>query len=315
MHYHFEIKPNHCLSLFHLPWVFLSKSWMMNLYKPVNFLSALSLVAMTLSACAGVEDRRDDAWKLAHRAGMNAQVIQESAFALQTFYRFGEDTDASVSPPLRVYIEGDGFAWISRYRVSPDPTPHNPVGLKLAVADRATSVIYIARPCQYIGVGSNPSCSQVYWTSHRFAREVIDSTNGVIDRAKKAAVAETVELIGYSGGGAVAILAAARRSDVVNIRTVAGNLDHVTLHRKNNVSQLTGSLNAADVAAQLSEIPQIHFVGADDDIIEPYVPESYRSRARSTICIEIQKIPGASHTSGWSNIWPNLLAMPLPNCK
>jgi len=102
---------------------------------------------------------------------------------------------------------------------------------------------------------------------------------------------------------------------VVNIRTVAGNLDHVTLHRKNNVSQLTGSLNAADVAAQLSEIPQIHFVGADDDIIESYVPESYRSSARSTICIEIQTIPGASHTGGWSSIWPNLLAMPLPNCK
>ena len=38
-----------------------SKRWMMNLYKPVNFFSALLLVAMTLSACAGVEDRRDDA--------------------------------------------------------------------------------------------------------------------------------------------------------------------------------------------------------------------------------------------------------------
>jgi len=288
---------------------------MMNLYKPVNFLSALLLVAMTLSACASVKDRRDDARKLANRAGMEAQVIQEGVFALQTFYRFGEATEAAARPPLRVYIEGDGFAWISRYRVSPDPTPHNPVGLKLAVADRAPSVIYIARPCQYIGVGINPSCLQAYWTSHRFAREVIDSTNGVIDRAKKAAVAETVELVGFSGGGAVAILAAARRSDVINIRTIAGNLDHVILHRKNNVSQLSGSLNAADVATQLSEIPQIHFVGADDDIIESYVAESYRSRARSTKCIEIQKIPSASHRGGWSNIWSNLLARPLPNCK
>jgi len=288
---------------------------MLKRHKPRTSLVVLFLAALILSACAGVEDRRDDAWQLARRASMGAQVIQEGVFALQTFYRLGGATEAGVKPPLRVYIEGDGFAWISRYRISPDPTPRNPVGLKLAAADRAPSVIYIARPCQYVGVGSNSSCTQNYWTSHRFAREVIESTNGVIDRAKKVANAETIELVGFSGGGAVAVLVAARRSDVANIRTVAGNLDHVTLHRKNNVSQLTGSLNAADVAAQLSAIPQIHFVGADDDIIEPYVAESYRSRAASAKCIEIRKISGASHTGGWVDIWPNLLSLPVPNCK
>ncbi len=275
---------------------------------------ALVLVVLTLTACAGVGNRRDDAHDLARRAGMGGQVLDGSVFALQTFYRLESPSESAASAPLRVYIEGDGFAWISRYRISPNPTPRNPVALKLAAADRAPSVLYIARPCQYIGVGQNPSCTQQYWTSHRFAREVIEATSAVIDRAKKVAHATAIELVGFSGGGAVAVLVAARRSDVVGIRTVAGNLDHVTLHRQKNASQLTGSLNAADVAAQLSAIPQIHYVGADDDIIEPYVAESYRNRAAADNCIEIRTISGASHTRGWEDIWPRLIATPLPNC-
>ena len=102
---------------------------------------------------------------------------------------------------------------------------------------------------------------------------------------------------------------------MASIRTVAGNLDHVTLHQRKNVSPLTGSLNAADVAAQVSAIPQIHYVGADDDIIGAYVAESYRRRAGASNCIAIQTISGASHTGGWDDIWPNLVDSPLPNCK
>ena len=121
--------------------------------------------------------------------------------------------------------------------------------------------------------------------------------------------------MGFSGGGAVAVLVAARRTDVTSIRTVAGNLDHVTLHRRKQVSPLSGSLNAADVAAQVSTIPQIHFVGAEDDIIGAYVAESYRSRAAASNCIAIQTVSGASHGDGWEYMWPRLLAAQLPNCN
>ena len=276
---------------------------------------ALFVVLLALTACAGVEDRRDDALQLARRAGLNAEIVQSGAFELQTFHRLGRSSGDAPSRPLRVYIEGDGFAWINRYRISPDPTPRNPVALKLAAADGASAVLYVARPCQFVGVDRDPDCTEKYWTSHRFAPEVIDSTSAVIDRAKKVAGVTAVELIGFSGGGAVAVLVAARRSDVASIRTVAGNLDHVTLHRRKNVSPLTGSLNAADVAAKVSAIPQIHFVGADDDIIGAYVAESYRRRAAASNCIAIQTISGASHTGGWVDIWPKLVASPLPNCK
>jgi len=113
----------------------------------------------------------------------------------------------------------------------------------------------------------------------------------------------------------VAVLVAAQRSDVASIRTVAGNLDHVTLHRRKEVSPLTGSLNAADVAAQVSAIPQIHYVGAEDDIIGAYVAESYRRRAGTSNCIAIQIISGASHTGGWDDMWSSLVASPLSGCE
>ena len=283
--------------------------------KSLITIAAVLIGFLMLTGCTGIEDRRDVAQQLAHHAGMNSQILQGGTFRLQNFYRFDSSPESAASTPLRVYIEGDGFAWINRYRVSSDPTPRNPVALKLAAADRSAAVLYVARPCQYTDPARNPNCAQKYWTSHRFAPEVIASTSAVIDQAKKAAGATAIELIGFSGGGAVAVLVAARRSDVVGIRTVGGNLDHVTLNRRKKVSPLTGSLNAADVAVRVSTIPQIHFIGSDDDVIGAYVVESYRRRAVASTCIKVQKIIGASHTDGWVDMWPNLLTSPLPSCQ
>ncbi len=282
---------------------------------PWTAILLVCLALLTLAACAGVEDRRDNARQLAHSAGLHAQALPGGIFRLQTFYRLQPSSGVTAGTSLRVYIEGDGFAWINRHRISPDPTPRNPVALKLAAADRAAPLLYVARPCQFGGIGSNPRCTQQYWTSHRFAPEVIEAISAVIDQVKEAAGATAIDLVGFSGGGAVAVLVAARRTDVTSIRTVAGNLDHVTLHRRKQVSPLSGSLNAADVAAQVSTIPQIHFVGAEDDIIGAYVAESYRSRAAASNCIAIQTVSGASHGDGWEYMWPRLLAAQLPNCN
>jgi len=55
----------------------------------------------------------------------------------------------------------------------------------------------------------------------RFAPEVINSFSRAIDTLKEKSGAKYVELVGYSGGGAIAVLVAAGRSDVVGVRTVA----------------------------------------------------------------------------------------------
>jgi hypothetical protein len=49
---------------------------------------------------------------------------------------------------LTVYIEGDGFAWLSRSQASYDPSPLNPVGLELALRHPLGESAYLARTCQ-----------------------------------------------------------------------------------------------------------------------------------------------------------------------
>lgn len=258
------------------------------------------LLTALLAGCA-VFDRSGVANSLAQSAGMTHSIIGTSGFALTAFVR-RRDPQA----PLVVYIEGDGLAWLSRSEPSPDPTPRTPVGLQLAVLDPAPNVLYLARPCQYTPFKLDRRCHQDYWTGRRFAEEVIASMNEAIDVVLRAG-GHGVRLVGYSGGGAVAALIAARRGDVIDLRTVAGNLDHVALNRHHNVSPLKGSLNAADVASKLAGLPQLHLVGSRDKVVVPEVVESYAARAGDRRCIRILRAEGATHEDGWTEIWPATL--------
>jgi len=114
-------------------------------------------------------------------------------------------------------------------------------------------------------------------------------------------------LVGYSGGGTLAAILAATRSDVMDLRTVAGNLDISEFIRVHNASPLSGSLNPVDYVNRLKDIPQFHFIGADDDIVPAEVVSSYIrevERVDSGLrCIYTQSFPGVSHTDGWESVW------------
>ncbi len=135
----------------------------------------------------------------------------------------------------------------------------------------------------------------------------------MIDLGKKKAGAKKLELVGFSGGGAVAILVSARRLDVSGIRTVAGNIDHKVWTKRHKVSSLTGSLNPAHVADKVSAIPQIHYVGERDKVMGRYVAESFRSKAGKDNCVKIQTVPGVTHSRGWKKVWSELIATAIPD--
>lgn len=207
------------------------------------------------------------------------------------------------SGTLTVYIEGDGHAFLTRTQASPDPTPRRPVGLRLALADPAPNVLYLARPCQYAKLASKPPCNPSYWTTARFSPEVISAISGAIDKAKAALQSQTVELVGYSGGGGAAALVAARRSDVGRLITIAANLDTDLWTRSLGVSPMKSSQNPATIAAAIRHIPQLHLAGSDDDIVVPKIGLSFLKSANLSATAHFKIIDGYNHTCCWHKDW------------
>lgn len=255
-----------------------------------------------LTACSdlSVNTRKQNTQRLTEAAGMQGQYLETGIFPVQAYSRVGQSSGSQ----LTIYIEGDGLAWINRHKPSLDPTPINPTGLKLALADSKNQVAYLARPCQFV---RNERCQVPIWTSARFSAEVIESMNIAVSKLKAQYGAKTLQLVGYSGGGAVAALLAARRTDVTALVTVAGNLDHQTWTALQQISPLHESLNAADAWQDLVNIPQIHFVGGRDSVMPVQVAQAYQHRFPKKSPPVIKVIEKADHQCCWVDIWPRLL--------
>ncbi len=266
------------------------------------------LLLLFLTTCSTVS-REENALNMAYSAGFTARGIATSPFMLTSHERV-----RSPGHEIHIYIEGDGLAWVGRNTPSLDPTPKNPVALKLAMQDPAPNVVYLARPCQYSKLVSEKPCPQKHWTSHRFAPEVIESFDTALNDIKKRHNAASFHLIGFSGGANIAALLAARRNDIVSLRTVAGNLDHALLHKIHGVSQIPASLNAKDEAQAANHIPQYHFIGEQDEVVPPSVAQSYIVAAQRKDCMDSAIIAGAAHDEGWARLWPSLLRR-VPACK
>lgn len=229
---------------------------------------------------------------------------QEEAFRTPTFQLRGWSKGlAAGSRTLVVYIEADGSPWVTRFKLANDPTPRDPVALKLAVKEPAPAVLYLARPCHHTRK-TDPKCHPAYWSTHRYAPEVVTAVSAAIDAAKARAGAAQVRLIGYSGGGAVAALVAAGRRDVSGIVTVAANLDHAAWTAHHKVSPLTGSLNPADRAAKLQGVRQVHYVGAKDRIVPRKIVEAYARRMTDRASTRIVEMKGFDHGCCWERAWP-----------
>ncbi|MBI3431286.1 MAG: alpha/beta hydrolase [Hydrogenophilales bacterium] len=263
------------------------------------------MAGLLVSACASLPSpatRRDTADALAARQGWQHIDIPARSFDLAAYVPRVQASGEMLS----VYIEGDGFAWFSPSQPSSDPTPINPLGLKLALAQPDGPAAYLARPCQFVDAEAS-GCAQRYWTQQRFAPEVIAAEDQALDALKARFHAVQLTLVGYSGGAAVAALLAERRHDVSRLITVAGNLDPVAWTRYHHVEPLTGSLNPADARAALKGVRQWHFVGGQDRVVPPALVESFAdgfpAAQRPTVRIE----PGYTHDCCWTENWPRLI--------
>lgn len=271
------------------------------------------LLGVTASGCASLDSMgagtaSAQAAALAGAAAMQGARVDEGGLPVQLYHRGLGDTDSVV-----VYIEGDGQAWRTSHRPAVDPTPRIPVGLELAVRDRSPAVLYVARPCQYVGIDV-PGCDPRWWTSHRYAGEVVAAMQAAIDRTLRATgrdpATTPLAFVGYSGGGTIAALLAARMPNVQWLATIAANLDHAAWTRLHRVSALHGSLNAIDVAAQLRAVPQVHLIGEHDRNVPRSVLSGYLERLGDAPA-RVAIVASTDHDCCWPANWPQVLCREL----
>jgi hypothetical protein len=204
-----------------------------------------------------------------------------------------------------IYIEGDGQAWEDPWTVSADPTPLDPVGFKLAVADsRSNSIFYLARPCQYV---MDKRCTFLDWTSGRYSQKVISAYLQALDQIRTTWNVKTFALHGYSGGATIALLVAASRPDVTSIVTFAPLLDPYQWVKYHDYSPLSGSLSPLGQATKLRHIPQLHFIGLDDQQVPLSVSTGYFVAIPESPLNIVHKIPDFNHHSDWPGLWKSYI--------
>lgn len=253
----------------------------------------LAGILFFLSSCTSkysFENRLQTAKTIKINNSFDEKVYSSKKFDFNVFYKIENS-----KKPLKIYIEGDGLAWINRYKISSNPTPINPIAFKLAALDKYENILYLPRVCQY---NSKRNCSKIYWTDKRFSKEIIENTNEVITQLKKDFNIKELELIGFSGGAAISVLLASKRDDIKSITTIAGNLNHKLLHKMHNIPSMNESLNPIDFTYKVENIKQTHYIGLDDEVVYKEVIGSFVNSFKDKSKIELIEV-NATHTKGW----------------
>lgn len=197
------------------------------------------------------------------------------------------------------------MAYITSSQPSGDPTPVDDMLIRLFMQEPGAAA-YLARPCQYV---TQPGCGIRSWTSHRFSVENVQLMSSAVDQLKSKAGAEQVELVGYSGGAAMALLLAASRDDVSQVQTIAGTVDTAAWVNIQRLAPLEGSLSPVSFADRLAGLPQRHYIGTADLVVPSAVTESYLKKVRPS-CYELIVTP-ASHNSGFEQAWNDSKDKPI----
>lgn len=263
------------------------------------------LTVAALTGCAALpfgRDEREAAERIAADADLHPRWVESGGFRLLTFSR---GLDRAGRGPVHVYLEGDGRAWRGR-RPPRDPTPMRPMGLRLAARDPAPSVLWIGRPCMYLDEPADLGCGTQWWTSHRYASEVVEALDAVVSSL---AGGRELVLIGHSGGGALAVLIAARRDDVVGLMTAAAPLDLSYWAENGRMTPLYGSLNPIAVAHLLAQLPQRHHAGERDQVVPRDVISRFVAAIPPPTRARIEMHPTFSHGCCWEDEWARLVRL------
>lgn len=246
-----------------------------------------------VAGCAANDARID---RLAAAAGLTRMVVDSGAYRSLLYLPAARSQAEDV---LVVFFEGDGRPWRGGREPSADPTTANPLALEL-LARTSHPAAYATRPCYHRVRSAN--CTPERWTSARYADDIVASMASAVREAVRRTRSQQVLLIGYSGGGTLAVLTAERLDNVVAVVTVAANLDIDAWARHHHYLPLTGSLNPA-ASTRPHPWPELHLFGERDQIVPAATASAYFERypdARRRI------IAGQDHVCCWIEAWQSL---------
>lgn len=187
--------------------------------------------------------------------------------------------------PIRIYIEGDGYAFNHLGYPTTNPTPRGTFLREIAFNDLNANVVYLARPCQFV---EDKRCSQKDWTTGRFSQDIVNSTAQAI---KNISGKQPIILIGYSGGALLSGLVIEQNSKlpVKKWITLAGVLNHTKWTEDLNLPPLKDSVELK----KLPSIPQLHLIGDKDKTVSYKLTKSIVDNKNLIV------IPNATHDRGY----------------
>ncbi len=207
---------------------------------------------------------------------------------------------------VHLYIDGDGRPFINRTSVAADPTPGRSQVLRWMVRDPNPSY-YLGRPC-YLGMARRDRCDSRWWTTERYAEPVVES---MVVAARQLLAGRPVTLIGYSGGGTIAMHMASRLENVRGLMTVGANLDTDAWTHHHGYTPLSRAAEPEEVLRGIRRIPQLHLLGGKDDNVPVGLATGLSAAAGGRFCV----YPRFTHDCCWERQWPQLLtAMQSWNC-
>lgn len=285
--------------------------------------------AFFLMSCSSDQLRINKAFDLAQQTNFTPSITNTSRFPIQIFIQ-NQNTKHAI-----IYFEGDGLV-INKYGdVALNPTPTDPMALRLAAVDiRPLTKLVVNRPFHYVIGDNSRHCEPYkgvaihdikgglpqsrdallrnddvakYWTTARYSPEVIQSIYEAIKQCQQKFRFETIELVAYSGGASVAFLLTPYLQNITRIVSFAGNLDHKNWTTYHHTQPLFESLDSMNHTEILSQISQIHFVGSSDDNTTIELAKAYKQQIDSDK-ISIIPVDGFDHDSNWPSIWREWLA-------
>lgn len=266
-----------------------------NMQPPHQIFSALTATIFTLPLIFSITACTSNAWRSDLGADWQEHIEAGTSFQHRIIFKAGR------GDVLHIYFDGDGDIWRTATELNFDPTPQHSLALQLMQRDPAPALL-IGRPC-YLQV-HDAHCSAYWWTAARYSQPIIESMRAVAQHWS--AQYREVTLIGYSGGGALAVLIAPQLPQVRTVITLAANLDTESWGPYHHYSdEVAGaSLNPIVQPALPPYIAQWHYAGSNDRNVLAQWIENFSARQPNAHFVQLEQV---DHYCCWVQQWPALL--------